>query len=68
MQTDIEGKIRSKIEAILINDARTYSELRMMATGEEPFDSDPFSEERGRKNPLLPFCSLAEGGEDPVRR
>jgi hypothetical protein len=46
METDIEGKIRSKIEAILINDARSYSELRMMASDEEPFDFDPFAEER----------------------
>jgi hypothetical protein len=46
METDIEGKIRSRIEAILINDARSHSELRMMASNEEPFDLDPFSEER----------------------
>jgi hypothetical protein len=46
METDIEGKIRSRIEAILINDARSYSELRMMASSEEPFDLDPFAEER----------------------
>jgi hypothetical protein len=46
MELDIEGKIRSRIEAILINDARNFSELRMMATEEEPFDCDPFAEER----------------------
>ncbi len=46
MELDIEGRIRSRIEAILINDARSYAELRMMATEEEPLENDPFAEER----------------------
>jgi hypothetical protein len=43
---DIEGKIRSRIEAILVNDARNYAEMRMMATEEDPIEQDLFAEER----------------------
>lgn len=46
MDTDIEGKIRSRIEAILINDARNYAEMRTMVSYDEPLESDPFAEER----------------------
>jgi len=46
MDFDIEGKIRSRIEAILINDARNSAEMKLMATEEEPLESDPFAEER----------------------
>jgi hypothetical protein len=46
MELDIEGRIRSRIEAILINDARGYAELRTMAAEEEPLENDPFAEER----------------------
>jgi hypothetical protein len=46
MDADFEGKIRSRIEAILINDARNYAEIRTMASEEEPLEVDPFAEER----------------------
>ena len=43
---DIEGKIRSRIEAILINDAKNSAEIQKMATEDEPLEADPFAEER----------------------
>jgi uncharacterized protein YigA (DUF484 family) len=46
MDMDTEGKIRSRIEAILINDARNTAEIKMMATEDEPLENDPFAEER----------------------
>jgi hypothetical protein len=46
MDRDFEGKIRSRIEAILINDARNYDEMRTMSSEEEPLEIDPFAEER----------------------
>ncbi|RPH74148.1 MAG: GAF domain-containing protein, partial [Candidatus Rokuibacteriota bacterium] len=46
MELDFEGKIRSRIEAILINDARNFAEMKTMASAEEPLESDPFAEER----------------------
>ena len=46
MDMDIEGRIRSRIEAVLLNDARNYDEMKMMTSGEDPMDGDPFAEER----------------------
>ena len=46
MDMDIEDKIRSRIEAILLNDARNCAELRMAASDDDPVESDPFAEER----------------------
>ncbi len=46
MDVNIEARIRSRIEAVLINDARNYAELRMMAAQEEPMEDDAFEEER----------------------
>ncbi len=43
---NIEDQIRSRIEAILLNDAKNYAELRDMAESDEPFDTDTFEEER----------------------
>jgi hypothetical protein len=43
---DIEERIRSRIEAILINDARNDAEIKSMASTDEPVESDPFAEER----------------------
>jgi uncharacterized protein YigA (DUF484 family) len=43
---NIEDRIRSRIEAILINDARNYAEIKGMAEGDEPFGDDSFEEER----------------------
>jgi hypothetical protein len=43
---DIEDKIRTRIEAILVNDARNQAEMTKMAEGDEPLEPDPFSEDR----------------------
>lgn len=43
---EIEDKIRTRIEAILINDARNTSEIRKMAAGDEPLEEDELAEER----------------------
>ncbi len=43
---DIESRIRSRIESILVNDERNHAELKAMACQDEPFDDDPFEEER----------------------
>lgn len=43
---DIEDRIRSQIEAILINDARNHAEMEKMAEDDEPLEPDPFSEDR----------------------
>jgi len=46
MELDIEGKIRSRIEAVLLNDARNHAEVKLAAAGEDPLEQDPFAEER----------------------
>ena len=46
MEMDIEGKIRSRIEAVLLNDARNYAEVKMAAAQEDPLENDPYAEER----------------------
>jgi hypothetical protein len=43
---NIEDRIRSRIEAILVNDAKSYADLRGMADSDEPFEQDTFEEER----------------------
>lgn len=43
---NIEDRIRSRIEAILVNDAKIYAEMRGMADSEEPLSGDTFEEER----------------------
>jgi hypothetical protein len=43
---DIEDRIRTRIEAILINDARNQAEVAKVAADEELLESDPFSEDR----------------------
>jgi hypothetical protein len=43
---DIEGRIRSRIEAILLNDARNDAEMKLAAIEEGPLENDPFGEER----------------------
>ena len=46
METDIEEKIRSRIEAVLLNDARNGDDLRTMTIPEDPVEVDPFAEDR----------------------
>jgi len=43
---DLESSIRTRIEALLISDARKQADLKAMASVEEPFEVDPFEEER----------------------
>ncbi len=43
---EIEDRLRSRIEAILINDARNHAEIEQMAAPDEPLETDPFAEER----------------------
>jgi len=43
---DLETSIRSRIEAILISDAKKYADLRSLAAEDEPFEHDSFEEER----------------------
>jgi len=43
---EIEDKIRTQIEAILVNDARNYSEIKKMAEDDEPLDASLPTEER----------------------
>ncbi len=43
---NIEDRIRSRIEAILVNDAKIYAEMKGMADSEEPLSGDAFEEER----------------------
>jgi hypothetical protein len=50
---DIEERIRTRIEAILVNDARNYAEVRMMASSDEPLEDDPFAEERNLYQRIL---------------
>jgi hypothetical protein len=43
---ELEERIRSQIEAILVNDARNYSEIKKMAEDDEPLDASLPDEER----------------------
>ena len=43
---NIEDRIRSRIEAILLNDARNHAELRRVALDDECIAEDPFAEDR----------------------
>jgi hypothetical protein len=43
---EIEERIRNQIEAILINDAKNFNEIRQMASNDEPFDAEVLAEER----------------------
>ncbi|MFH1572392.1 MAG: GAF domain-containing protein, partial [Acidobacteriota bacterium] len=43
---DLETTIRTRIEALLVNDAKKYADLQTMVCRDEPFEEDPFGEER----------------------
>jgi hypothetical protein len=43
---EIEERIRTQIEAILINDARNFSEIQKMASQDEPLEADALADER----------------------
>jgi hypothetical protein len=42
----IEDRIRTRIEAILVNDARNFSEIKRMAEDGEPLEADILADER----------------------
>ena len=43
---EIEERLRSRIETILLNDAKNHAEIKQMASPDEPLETDPFAEER----------------------
>jgi hypothetical protein len=43
---ELEDRIRSQIEAILVNDARNFNEIKSMAAEDEPFEGDVLDDER----------------------
>jgi hypothetical protein len=43
---ELEDSIRSQIEAILVNDARNFNEIKSMAAEDEPFEGEVLSDER----------------------
>jgi hypothetical protein len=43
---EIEDKIRTQIEAILVNDARNFKEIKRMASEDEPLEAEVLAEER----------------------
>jgi hypothetical protein len=43
---EIEDRIRSQIEAILVNDARNFTEIRQSAVEDEPLETGELGEER----------------------
>ena len=43
---EIEDRIRTQIEAILVNDARNFSEIKKMAAEDEPLEADVLTDER----------------------
>jgi len=50
---EIEDRIRTQIEAILINDARNFKEIKMMASDDEPLDAEVLAEERNLYNRII---------------
>lgn len=50
---EIEDRIRNQIEAILINDARNFEEIRRMASDDEPLDAEILAEERNLYNRII---------------
>lgn len=43
---EIEDRIRNQIEAILVNDAKNFTEIRKSATSDEPLETGELEEER----------------------
>jgi len=50
---EIEDKIRTQIEAILVNDARNYSEIKKMAEDDEPLDASLPTDERNMYHRII---------------
>ncbi len=43
---ELEQRIRNQIEAILVNDARNFNEIKSMAAEDEPFEGEVLDDER----------------------
>jgi len=50
---EIEDRIRTQIEAILINDAKNFDEIKRMASDDEPLDAHVLAEERNLYNRII---------------
>ena len=50
---EIEDRIRTQIEAILVNDARNYSEMKNMAEVDEPLDASLPTDERNLYHKII---------------
>jgi hypothetical protein len=50
---EIEDRIRTQIEAILINDAKNFDEIKRMASEDEPLDAEVLAEERNLYNRII---------------
>lgn len=50
---EIEDRIRTQIEAILINDAKNIDEIKRMASDDEPLDAELLAEERNLYNRII---------------
>jgi len=50
---EIEDRIRNQIEAILVNDARNFNEIKRMASDDEPLDAEVLAEERNLYNRII---------------
>jgi hypothetical protein len=49
----IEDRIRNQIEAILVNDARNFTEIRQSAAADEPLETGELEEERNLYNRII---------------
>jgi hypothetical protein len=58
-QMDIESRIRSRIEAILQNEAKHSADLQKMASDDEPPVIDPLSHERDVYERIIATCRRA---------
>ncbi len=59
---EIEDRIRTRIEAILVNDARNFSEIKKMATDDEPLEAeDILADERNLYHRIINSYRSAVG-------
>jgi len=55
---EIEDRIRTRIEAILVNDARNFTEIKNMASDDEPLEAeDILADERNLYHRIIPEYS-----------
>ena len=59
---EIEERIRTRIEAILVNDARNFSEIKNMASDDEPLEAeDILADERNLYHRIINSYRSAVG-------